>query len=277
VDREIQRGEPITVLLLIFQNFELFNRNVSRSQCQPLLKLLTTTTTLSECLMFEARQDSRAATVFQWILRALLNRAPALPAIPGIICDGADMTAEDMARLLNVCRPERLTWADIGIVHTTLCPTNHDAMEHLSTALRGMSSSLKRLRLSSDLFLSGTLLHGLQNHNDHFEIEAISSGDHNTVLLTLEEANGLIELLQHYTGEWKKLVLTGYRFQGDPVFASLTCAFRDSLSFYEVGFEKCIFDAASSRLLCAAFSSPEPKAIMIGQSVGWVVAHLWAH
>jgi hypothetical protein len=47
-------------------------------------------------MVTEARQGSSAAMVFQWILRALLNRAPALPAIPGILYDAVDMTADDM-------------------------------------------------------------------------------------------------------------------------------------------------------------------------------------
>jgi hypothetical protein len=124
-----------------------------------------------------------------------------------------------------------------------LCPTNHEALEHIGAALRGTSSTLKRLRMSSDLCLSGRLFHCLQNHNDYFEVEAISGSGQNPELLTQVDANALNELLQHSTGEWKKLGLSGYRWLGDPVFASLTSAFRDSSSFYEIGFEECTFEA----------------------------------
>jgi hypothetical protein len=157
VDREIQRGEPICELLLIFQNLEFFNRNVSRRQCQPLLTWLSTTTTLTDVNLFEARQSAMGSTVFQWILRALLNRALTLPAINGIVCAGVEMTAEDVARLLQVCRPERFTWGDCIIIRTTLCPTHHEALEHVGTALRGSSSTLKQIQTSAALCLSGSM------------------------------------------------------------------------------------------------------------------------
>jgi hypothetical protein len=265
VDHEIQRGEQVCELLLIFQNFDFFNRSVTRAQCQPLLTWLTTTTTLTDINLFEARQSLMGNTVYQWILRALLNRALTLPAINGIICSGVEMTAEDVARLLQVCRPERLTLGDCTLLRTTLCPTNHEALEHIGTALRGTSSTLKQLQTSAAL-LSGPLLRGLQN-NEPLSLRVRSGGGQNHALMTQEHADTLIELLQQSTGERKQLALVEYRWRGDPVFASLTSAFRESSSYHEIGFEMCTFDAASSRLLCAIFSSPKRKAIQIGTSV----------
>jgi hypothetical protein len=129
-------------------------------------------------------------TVFQWILRALLNRALTLPAINGIICTGVEMTAEDVARLLQVCRPERFTWGDCTIVRTTLCRTHHEALEHVGMALRGSSSTLKQLQTSAALCLSGPLLHGLQNYED-LSLRVRSGGGQNPVLMTQEHANAL--------------------------------------------------------------------------------------
>jgi hypothetical protein len=267
MDREIQRGTPINALVMMFLGFQMLNRGLTKGQCRPLLNWISSASTLRELMFIEARQGPMTKKMFQWIIRALLSRASTLPAIPSILCVGVDLTAEDMARLLHVCQPERLTWTQIGIVHTTLCPTNHEALEHIGTALRGTTSTLKRLQMDADLCLSRNLLQGLQNHNDYFELAACSRGGSNPVPMTQEHANTLVELLRHSTGEWKKLGLSGYRWRSDPVFALLTSAFRDSSSYYEIGFEMCTFDAASARLLCAAFSSPQPKAIKIGKYV----------
>jgi hypothetical protein len=86
-------------------------------------------------------------------------------------------------------------------------------------------------------------------------------------LLTQENANPLIELLRQSTGKWKAICLVGSGWLVDPVFDSLVSAFRDSSSYYELGVDVCNFDVASSRLLCDAFSSVNPKAIKIGRMV----------
>jgi hypothetical protein len=177
------------------------------------------------------------------------------------------MTAEDLASLLELCRPGRLSWTHSTIIHTTLCPTNREAMEHIGTALRGTSSTLKILEVSAGQCLGGSLLRGVQNHQDYFSITVGGIVGPRRVLLTQEHANALVELLRGSTGQWKTFCLLGSCWVNGPVFASLTSAFRDSSSYHEIGFKICAFDAESSRLLCAAFSSSEPKAINIGRKV----------
>jgi hypothetical protein len=270
VEREIQRGTQISGLVLMFQGFPMLHQNFPRrqqSQSQPLISWLTTTKTLRQVAVYSpnAPQGHIAAMAFQWILRALLSRAPTLPAIP-VICLGGPMTAEDLASLLELCRPARLVWIDSTILHTTLCPTNREAMEHIGAALRGTTSTLKTIEVSADQCLGGSVLRGLQNHPDYFSVTVCSIRGPRHVLLTQEHADALGELLRESTGERKTLFLLGSRWLSGPVFASLTSAFRDSSSYHEIGFQTCAFDAASSSVLLSAFSS-EPKALKIGQKV----------
>jgi hypothetical protein len=262
-DHEIQQDTPITYLHFDFESWDVLNRDVAHSQCQPLLTWLTSTTTLSNFTVISSgqQQDPMGAVVFQWILRALLDRLPTLPAISYIEFSHVNMTTEDMERLVQVCRPERLKWVCNSIRYTSLCPTNRQAMFHSGTALRTTSASC----MSPHLCLSGGLLRGLQNYNDYFSIEVSSSSFGG--FGTPEDANDLTRLLQQSTGEWKAIRFLGSHWLVDPVFESLVSAFRDSSSCYELGFADCKFDVASSNLLCDAFSSLKPKAINICGSV----------
>jgi hypothetical protein len=160
-----------------------------------------------------------------------------------------------------------LTWTHSTLLHTTLCPTNREALEYIGTALRGTKSTLKTIEVSADQCLGGSWLRGLQDHLDYFSITVCSIGGPRRALLTQEHADALVELLRESTGEWKTLCLLGSRWLSGPVFASLTSAFRDSSSYHEIGFKMCAFDAASSSLLRSAFSSSVPKAIKIGPKV----------
>jgi hypothetical protein len=147
LDRDIR-----SLSISIDRDFELHNPGMSQSQCQPLLTWLASTTTLRR-LILSTHEGIRPMGVraLHWMLQALLNRDTALPAIPDIGIDEVDMTAEDMVRLVQVCRPERLMWTFGTIVCTTTYPTRREALEHIGTALHATSTTLKTLELSSHL------------------------------------------------------------------------------------------------------------------------------
>jgi hypothetical protein len=197
------------------------------------------------------------STIFHSILSALCERDPTLPNLDELCFYSIDLTAENFAHLLAACRPNCFEFKRSAILISPTFPTNTAAMDQVKRALQGTSTTMKSIAVSaldgSDICLRA-ILQGVGNHE---ELTTAVEGRINGILseLTQNNANALVEFLHQSTGEFKRLVLSGFLCNGNPAFISVAEAFRDSSSHRELELAWCKFDFESSRHFGSIFSS----------------------
>jgi hypothetical protein len=264
LEYELEQGQEICAVWIEFQHGLLA---VERSECQPLLSLLCSSTTLREVVIMRDPQEVAVtggrsisldtAPLLAWIVRALLDRPPTLPGLYKLAVNSIDLTAEEFACLLEFCRPESFRFTYAKILTSPAFPTSIAALDHVTSALQGTSTTMKSIHVSAtednDPCLRA-MLRGLENH-EKLIITIWGTFDRIPVKLSRDNANAVIEFLNRSTGKYKGLGLYGFRWHGDAVFAGIATAFRKPSSYYELLFEFCSFDAESSRSLCSIFSS----------------------
>jgi hypothetical protein len=233
VQGAIRRGSPVRRLSIPIDGYDI-DVEQPDDEHKLFIEWIRTTTTLEEVTV--AGQSEAATVVCPWILRALLDRDPTFPSIHKLCCVGIDLTADDFARLLKVCQPELFNFTDCAILTSSRFPSKREALDHAAAALRGTSTILKSIVISTGQDNNASLsamLQALQNHDKLSTVVWGTSSDRfdstpSPVELTQGNANALVDFLQQSTGQLRRLGLTNFVWKDNAAFASLASAFHAS-------------------------------------------------
>jgi hypothetical protein len=162
-----------------------------------------------------------------------------MPNLDELTFSSVDLTAEDFEHVLKICRPECFMFRRSTILISPTIPTNAAALDHVTSALRGTSTTMKSITVSaldgSDMCLRA-ILHGVENHEN---LTTTVWGFYGVQTeLIQDNANAIVEFLQQSKGKYKRFVMFGFLCHGSPSFISVAEAFCDSSSHSELEMPK---------------------------------------